>query len=361
MKPTGPDAHFSRKERGMNAFVTGATGLLGNNLVRALRADGHAVRALARSQKKAQRLLGDTGAEVVVGDMEDVPAFSQALAGCDVVFHTAAYFREYYEGTGDHVAKLDTINVKATVELADRARASGARRLVFTNSAGIIGLRPDGSAGDEETPPAAIARENLYFHSKLVGSQRLRAFCPKVGLELVEVLPGWMFGPWDAAPTGAGRLVLDFLAGKLPAIPPGGTCVVDARDVAAGMVSAAERGRSGEKYLLAGPFTTLEQVITTLSQVTGVPAPRTRLPYAVAWAYAALTQTWARIKNSPSLVSLTAVRMMHARLDATSAKAERELGWRHRPLAETLRDVVAWYRAQGISRERVARGEPVTA
>jgi dihydroflavonol-4-reductase len=170
-----------------------------------------------------------------------------------------------------------------------------------------------------------------------------------------------MFGPWDAAPTGSGRLVLDFLAGKLPAIPPGGMPVVDARDVAAGMIAAAERGRNGENYLLAGRFATMEQVITTLARVTGLPAPRARIPYPVAWAYAALAEAWSRLTGSPSLVNLTVVRMFHARLDATSAKAERELGFRARPLEETLRDEVAWFRAQGMSRERAARAEPVPA
>jgi dihydroflavonol-4-reductase len=336
----------------MKAFVTGGTGLLGNNLVRALRAEGHAVAALVRSETKAQRLLGGTGAELIRGDMEDVPAFAEALTGCDVVFHTAAYFREYYSA-GDHWQKLEAINVHGTLALAEAARARGVRRMVSTNSSGTIGFGPDGSPGDEDTPPAPIARENLYFRSKVLSSDRLRELAARTGLDVVEVLPGWMFGPWDAAPTASGRIVLDFLAGRLPPIPPGGLNAVDARDVAAGMIRAAEHGRSGGKYILAGPFVTVADVVQTLAEITGRRGPRARVPYRVALAYAAFAQAWAGITGGETVVTTAGVRMMNARLQVTSARAERELGWRARPLGETLRDEVAWFHEQGMTTDRV--------
>jgi dihydroflavonol-4-reductase len=334
----------------MRAFVTGATGLLGNNLVRALLADGHTVRALVRSETKAKRLLGDVSLELVLGDMEDVPGFAGALAGCDLVFHTAAYFREYY-GAGDHWRKLEAINVHATLALAEAAHARGVRRLIHTSSAGTIGLRVDGSSGDENTPPAPIASTNLYLKSKVLANDRLRELGARLGLDVVQVLPGWMFGPWDAAPTASGQLVLDFLAGTLPAIPPGGTNAVDARDVAAGMIRAALHGRPCNNYILGGPFTTIENVAATLAQATGLPAPRVRIPYPIAWAYATLAQTWARITGGQTVVSVAAVRMMHAQLRVSSNKALRELRWRYRPLSETLRDEVAWYRSHGMSEQ----------
>ncbi|WP_394841694.1 SDR family oxidoreductase [Pendulispora brunnea] len=328
----------------MKAFVTGATGLLGNNLVRALRAEGHDVRALVRSAEKARTYLGDTGAEIVQGDMEDVGAFVHALEGCDVVFHTAAYFREYYSA-GDHWPKLEAINVHGTMALAQAARTHGVRRFVDVSSSGTIGLKPDGSPGDENTPPAPLARDNLYLKSKVVVMEKLVPFAASTGLDVVQVLPGWMFGPWDAAPTAAGQLVRDFLSGALPAIPPGGTSVVDARDVATGMIRAAERGRSGERYILAGGFATLADIIETLARTTGVRGPRMRIPYPVAWTYAAVSQTWAKMTGGQTLVTLAGVRMMQARLAVDSSKSERELGFHARPLEETLRDEVAWYRA----------------
>jgi dihydroflavonol-4-reductase len=344
----------------MRAFLTGATGLLGNNLARALRAEGHTVRALVRSETKARQLLADVGAELVHGDLEDVPGFAGALADCDVVFHTAAYFREYYT-VGDHWPKLEAINVHATLALAEAAHAHGVRRLVHTSSSATIGLRVDGSAGDEDTPPAPIASENLYFKSKVVAHQRLRELSGRLGLDVVQVLPGWMFGPWDAAPTASGRFVLDFLGGTLPAIPPGGMNAVDARDVAIGMIRAAEHGRAGNSYILGGPFTTLAGVADTLAQVTGLPAPRARISYRVARAYATFAEFWARFTGRPTLVTVAAVRAMHAQLRVSSNKALRELGWRYRPLDETLRDEVAWYRAHDMTTRPAVGGALATA
>lgn len=332
----------------MKAFVTGSTGLLGNNLVRALRAEGHTVRALVRSEAKGRELLAGTGAELIRGDMADVAAFADALDGCDVLFHTAAYFREYF-GRGNHAPRLEAINVAGTLALAEAARAHGVARFIDTSSSGTIGLKPDGSAGDETTPPAAVAQTNLYLRSKLTIAAQLPAFAARLGLDVIQVLPGWMFGPWDAAPTGSGRLVLDFLAGKLPAIPPGGTSIVDARDVAAGMIRAATHGRPGERYLLGGQFLTLADVIGTLAHVTQLPAPRRHIPYPVALTYAAASQALARLSGSDPLVTIEAVRIMQARLRVSSAKAERELGWTTRSMTATLRDEVDWYRERSVA------------
>lgn len=328
----------------LRAFVTGATGLLGNNLVRALVAEGHGVRALARSAKKAQRLLGDAGAEIVQGDMENVAAFAGVLEGCDVIFHTAACFREYYSA-GEHWSKLEAINVRGTLALAEAAHARGVRRFVETNSAGTIGLRADGSAGDEDTPPSPLIADNLYVKSKILAGQRLSEYAARSGLEVVQVMPGWMFGPWDAAPTDSGRLVLGFLDRTMPGIPPGGMNVVDARDVAAGMIRAAGHARDGARYLLAGPFRTVAEIFDALAQVTGQPAPKLRIPYPVALSYAAIVQTWAQLTGGDTLASVVGVRMLQAKLRVTAAKAEADLKWRPRPFDETLRDEVAWYRS----------------
>src|SRR4051812_17510642 len=128
----------------MKTFVTGATGLLGSNLVRTLAADGHAVRALVRSRDKGRALLGDLpGVELVEGDLADVDGFAPALAGCEALFHTAAYFREYFGG-GDHRAQLQAINVDGSLALMQAARRHGIQRAVDTSAGGIIGTRPNG-------------------------------------------------------------------------------------------------------------------------------------------------------------------------------------------------------------------------
>jgi dihydroflavonol-4-reductase len=329
----------------MHAFVTGSTGLLGNNLVRQLVADGHRVTGLIRSEAKAQALLGDLDVALVRGDMRDVAGFADALRGCDVLFHTAAYFREYYQ-PGDHAAALDAINVRGTLALLGAADARGVRRCVHVSSGGTIGMKADGSPGDEHTPPAPVATANLYFKSKVDGDAAIRAWRAPQGMAVIEILPGWIWGPGDAAPTGAGQLALDFLARRVPAIPDGGTCVVDARDVAAAMIAAAERGRDGEKYIVGGTYATMAEVLAALERVSGVRGPRLRLPHGLAMAFATVSEVIARLSGRPLLISREAVRTMHAKLRVTSARAERELGARFRPLDDTLRDVVEWYRGR---------------
>jgi dihydroflavonol-4-reductase len=299
---------------------------------------------LARSQRKAQGALAALGVETVVGDMADVPAFADRLSGCDVLFHTAAYFREYYQ-PGNHWPILERINVRATVELLTEAAKRGVKTAVHTSSSGIVGSGRDGEPGDETAPPPREAETNLYFKSKLLAEQEIRTWTghhPE--MRVVFVLPGWMFGPEDAAPTGSGRLVLDFLAGKLPGIVDGGTCLVDARDVAQAMITAAERGEHGGRYIVAGRYRSLEDVMKALQSVSGVPAPTRHIPYPFILCYAWFAELGARLTGRVPTVSLQGVRIMHAKHRVRSDKAERELGATFRPLTDTLGDEVAWYR-----------------
>jgi dihydroflavonol-4-reductase len=328
----------------MKAFVTGATGLLGTNLVRLLCEQGHPVRALVRSREKAEKAFAGLNVQTVVGDMADVPAFAGSLSGCDVLFHTAAYFREYYQ-PGDHWPVLEQINVRATVELLTQAASHGVKTAVHTSSAGVVGPGPAGEPGDESTPPPPEAETNLYFKSKLVAEQEIRSWMAKnPSLRVVIVLPGWMFGPDDAAPTGSGRLVLDYLAGKVPGIIDGGTCIVDARDVAQGMIAAAEHGEHGGRYLIAGQYHSLGEVMKGLESASGVPAPTRHIPYPVIVIYAWFAELGARLTGRVPTISLQGVRTMRAKHKIRSDKAVRELGVTFRPLADTLRDEVAWYR-----------------
>lgn len=327
----------------MKVFVTGSTGLLGNNLVRSLDAQGHSVVALVRSEEKGRRLLGRTRATLLKGDMRDLAGFAQALDGCQAAFHTAAYFREYYQ-PGNHWQALDEINIKGTLALMTEADRRGIRRFVHVSSCGAIGMKPDGSPGDEETPPLRVQMSNLYFRSKVEGDAAIRAWRPQHGMEVISILPGWMWGPGDAAPTGAGQFVLDFLARKIPGIMDGGQSVVDARDVAAAMIAALDRGAHGERYIVAGRDHTIEDILKTLERVTSLPAPTLRLPHTVVMTYAWAAEVFGRLTGRKVLVTREAVRTLHAKLKWTSRKAERELGVTFRPLEETLRDMVAWYR-----------------
>jgi len=175
----------------MRTFVTGSTGLLGNNLVRILLQAGHEVWALARSKEKARRELGDTSARIVVGNIRNVPEFAYDLKGIDVVFHTAACFREYYN-PGDHSKIIELTNLRSTLELAQAAHAMGVGKMIHTSSAGTVGLQPDGSPGDEQTPPWPGTKKNLYLQSKGRAEQLLREFSREKAFFMASALPSWM-------------------------------------------------------------------------------------------------------------------------------------------------------------------------
>lgn len=333
----------------MKAFVTGATGLLGNNLVRELLERGHEVKALVRSQEKAAKLFGDLPIEYVVGDMEDVAAFTGAISGSDVLFHTAAYFREYYQPGEDHWGKLKRINIDGTIDILKAAEAVGVKKALYVSSSGVIGLKPDGSAGDETTPPHPVTEGNLYFKSKVLGETAVEEFTKSHKLPVIQILPGWMFGAGDAGPTSAGQLVLDFLGGNLPGTFEGGTTVVDAADVATGMISAAEKGKGGDKYIIAGKFQTMREIARTMAEVSGKPEPKIRFPYFAIYSFAVVQEIYSRITGKPALVTRTAINTMRARLNHDSSRAIDELGVSFRPFAETLRAEIEWYRQNGYT------------
>jgi dihydroflavonol-4-reductase len=253
------------------------------------------------------------------------------------------------------------------MELAQAAQAMGVRKMIHTSSAGIIGLQPDGSPGDEQTPPWSGTMKNLYLKSKVRAEQLLREFSREKGFFIASGLPSWMWGPHDVGPTPSGKLVFDALAHKLsPMLPPGGSAVVDARDVAAGMLRIAESGRSGERYILSGDFGELADIISNLAVLTGANPPKRHVPFAAAVGLATVAETWSRITGTASAMSVEAIRLMNARLRVTSAKAEKELGVTFRRFAVTLDDTVSWARTtlqekRGPSARILSASQPKTA
>jgi dihydroflavonol-4-reductase len=177
----------------------------------------------------------------------------------------------------------------------------------------------------------------------MLAEEAIQDFLKTHSLPVALILPGWMFGPYDAAPTDSGRLVLDFLAGKLPGIIEGGSTVVDARDVAQAMVAAVERGQSGRRYIVAGEFQSIESIVHTLAQISGRPAPKLRIPYPVVLTMAWISETVAKLLKRSTLMTVNGVRTMRAGRALSSERAKGELGITFRPFAETLRDEVEWF------------------
>lgn len=328
------------------AFVTGATGLLGNNLVRELVSRGARVKALVRSMEKGRQQFGATeGVELIAGDMTDVTAFAEHLQGCDILFHTAAYFRDNYKG-GSHWPKLKAINVEGTRHLLEQAYRAGLRRFIHTSSIAVLNGEPGQPI--DETCLRHPEDADDYYRSKIMADEEVLTFLsehPEMNGSLI--LPGWMWGPGDLGPTSSGQLANDVIQGKLPGLVTGSFSVVDARDVALAMILAAERGQRGERYLAAGQHMTMQQLVPLLGDIAGVKTPTRTLPLPFLYLLASLQEAYARLSGKPVLLSLATVRLMVKEANRSHfnhAKSERDLGLTFRPLEQTLQDTVTWLR-----------------
>ncbi len=331
-----------------SAFVTGATGLLGNNLVRLLVSRGVRVKALVRSKQKAADQFAGLPIEIVQGDMRDVSGFAASLRGVDILFHTAAYFRDDFKG-GRHWKELSEINVRGTADLLSHAYSAGIRQVIHTSSTTVLTGAPNELI--DETMRRAMADAPDYPRSKILADLEVDKFLEQhPDMFACMVLPGWMVGPGDIGPTSSGQLVLDFLERKLPGIPQATFSMVDARDVAEAMLAAALKGRRGDRYIAAGRHIEMAEIFALLEELTQVPAPRRVVPFPLLYMLAAANEIWHFISGKPALISLTGVRFMEKERNRThfdNSKSEGELGVGFRPVEETLRDTICWYRKNG--------------
>ncbi|MBK5396163.1 SDR family oxidoreductase [Pseudomonas sp. TH39(2020)] len=327
------------------AFVTGATGLLGNNLVHALLKRNIKVKALVRSIGKARKQFGNLPVEFVEGDMLNVDAFSHALQGCDALFHTAAYFRDSYKG-GKHWQKLYDTNVTGTERLLQAAYAAGIRRAVHTSSIAVLKGNKDQVI--DETMSRSESDADDYYLSKILSEQKVQEFLQQhPDMFIAMVLPGWMFGPGDIGPTSSGQFLLDFVGMKLPGVLPGSFSVVDARDVAEHQLAAITRGRSGERYLAAGNHMNMKSIFQALSSVSGVKAPERKIPLFMLRIIALVYEGYYRVTKNPVLISTSTVKLIEqeqGRTHFSHNKSLKELECKFRPVAETLTDTLDWYR-----------------
>ena len=317
--------------------MTGASGFLGWHVARLAVERGHRVRALCRPQSQIREL----DAERITGDLRDPASLAQALQGCELVFHVAADYRLWAKRPLDLYAS----NVDGTrnlLEAAERARVS---RIVYTSTVGCIGM-PHGSAGDETTPVSIDDMAGHYKRSKWLAEQ-VAVEKARAGLPIVIVNPTAPIGDHDWKPTPTGKIILDFLRNKLPAFVDTGLNLVDVRDTAQGHLLAAERGRPGERYILGCENLTLEQILARLAALAQKPAPRTRIPYALAYAAGLVTTAWANLTGKQPIAPLEAVRMARKKMFVTHAKAARELGFSPGPADAALSRAIEWFRANG--------------
>jgi len=331
-------------------LVTGATGFIGANVMRRLVERGEDVRVLVRATSKRSNLAG-LPVEVAVGDLRDADSVRRAVRGCSRVFHVAADYRFWARDPRE----LYESNVQGTVHVMDACLAEGVERVVYTSTVGTIGLSVHPNPCDETTPLMAGQLTSHYKRSKLEAERAALAFVER-GLPLVVVNPSAPVGPWDAKPTPTGRIIVDFANRRLPAIVDTGLNIVHVRDVAEGHLLAADRGRIGERYILGHRNMTLAEIVGELSALTGIPAPRMQIPYAVAWTVGAVSTAVADwITHRPPAVALEAVKMSRRRMFFDASKAVRELGLPQTPVRAAFDDALAWFEQAGFIRNKTRR------
>ena len=326
----------------MQAFVTGATGFLGSHVARVLCEQGATLRLLVRATSNLKNLQG-LHAETVTGDLRDPGSLEKAMAGCDTVFHVAADYRLWVRDPQE----MYRSNVEGTRALLQAARKNNVRRLVYTSSVATIGFKTNGSLADEDSPVSLSDMIGHYKRSKFMAEQ-VALDAGRSGMHVVTVNPTTPVGEGDVKPTPTGRIVLDFLKRKFPAYVETGLNLVDVRECARGHLAALERGTPGHRYILGGENLTLKQILDKLGEITGLPSPRVKLPYIFAFATGVIDETiTGRMLNKEPRATIDAVRMGKKMMFATSAKAERELGWKIVPVNDALRRAVDWFRANG--------------
>jgi dihydroflavonol-4-reductase len=326
----------------MRALVSGATGFVGAAVARALLREGWTVRVLARAGSDRSNLK-ELALEIATGDLTDQASLTRAMQGCGALFHVAA---DYRLGARDP-SLLYLTNVEGTRNILQAARQAGVEKIVYTSSVATMGIPPDGSPGDEQTPVGLAAMIGHYKRSKFLAEEAALE-AAHAGLSVVIVNPSTPVGPGDVKPTPTGQVVLDAAAGRMPAYVDTGLNIVHVDDVAAGHLLAYHRGRAGERYILGGEDMTLQEILAHIARLTGRKPPSIRLPYAAVLPIAYVAEAWAKVSGRSGRVTLEGVRMSRKRMFFSSAKAMRELGYSWRPPAQAFDDAVRWFRERGL-------------
>ncbi len=328
----------------MKVFLTGATGFVGGHVARAYAAAGAELRLLTRSTSKLAGLEG-LAAETVVGDLRQPEALRAALSGCEVLVHVAADYRLWVPNPNEMYAA----NVEGTRALLRLARELGVAKVVYTSSVATMGFQVDGTIVDETTPVSIAAMIGHYKRSKFLAEQEAIT-AAHAGQHVMILNPTTPIGPGDAKPTPTGRILVDFLNRNFPAYVDTGLNLVDVDEIARMHVAALDRGRPGERYILGGENLTLKQILDRLSAITGLPSPTVKVPHAVAMAFAFFDETvTGKLRGKEPRATVEAVRMGRKKMFASSARAERELGFQLLPVYPALRSAVEWFLEHGYA------------
>ncbi len=333
----------------MTTLVTGAAGFLGSHVTRQLVARGDDVRVLMRPSS-TNRAIADLSLEYVTGDLRDPASLDRAMKDVKRVFHVAADYRLWARREQD----IYDSNVGGTKNLLDAAKRAGVEQLIYTSTVATIAVdRPQHP--NEFTDARLEEMVGHYKRSKWLAEKEALSSA-KNGLPVIVAMPTTPVGPWDWKPTPTGKIILDFLNGKMPGYVETGLNFVGVEDCAAGHLLIAEKGKVGERYLLGGQNLTLKQMLDALSKITGLPAPKLKIPHGLALGVAYASTVFSRLLGREPGIPVEGVKIARHMMFVDCSRAQRELGFKAGPVAAALERAVRWYEANGyIAKSRTRR------
>jgi dihydroflavonol-4-reductase len=333
----------------MTTLVTGAAGFLGSHVARQLVARGEAVRVLLRASSQ-NRAIADLPLEYVTGDLRDAESLDRALKGVTRVFHVAADYRLWAKDSKD----IYDSNVGGTKNILAAAKRAGVQQFIYTSTVATIAVdRP--APPNEKTDAKLDEMIGHYKRSKWM-AEREALNAAKEGFPVIVAMPTTPVGPWDWKPTPTGKIIVDFLNGKMPGYVDTGLNFVGVEECAAGHLLVAEKGKVGERYLLGGENLTLKQVLDILSNITKLPAPMLKLPHGVALGAAYASTFFSRLVGKEPGIPVEGVKIAQHKMFVDCTRAQRELGFKVGPVSAALQRAVSWYEANGyVSKRRAKR------
>jgi dihydroflavonol-4-reductase len=347
-------------------LVTGAAGFLGSHVARQLVARGESVRVLLRPSS-SNRAIADLSLEYVTGDLRDAASLERSMAGIRHVYHVAADYRLWAKNPQD----IYDSNVGGTKNLLTAAKNAGVELLIYTSTVATIAVdrHPAGPAAGKNPEAAATAGEplpNEFTDAKLeemIGHYKRSKWqaeaevisAAKSGLPAIVAMPTTPVGPWDWKPTPTGKIIVDFLNGKMPGYVETGLNFIGVEDCAAGHLLVAEHGKIGERYLLGAENLTLKALLDTLAQITGLPAPKLKIPHGVALSVAYAETAFSRLLGREPQIPVEGVKIAQHLMFVDASRALRELQFRPGPVAAALERAVRWYEANGYVSARRAK------
>src|SRR3981081_3325375 len=333
----------------MTTLVTGAAGFLGSHIARQLVVRGEDVRVLVRASS-SNRSIADLSLEYVTGDLRDQSSLARAMDGVQRVFHVAADYRLWAKNPQD----IYDSNVGGTKNLLAAAHQAGIQKLIYTSTVATIAVdRP--ALPNEFTDSKLEEMVGHYKRSKWMAEQEVLK-AGKESLPVVVAMPTTPVGPWDWKPTPTGKIIVDFLNGKMPGYVETGLNFVGVEDCAAGHLLVAEKGEIGERYLLGAENLTLKQVLDFLAQLTGLPAPKFKIPHSLALGVAYADTVFSRLIRREPQIPVEVVKIAQHLMFVDCTRAQRELGFRAEPVSAAFERAVRWYEKNGyVSERRIKR------